>query len=397
MEVKKAVFNISADRAPGPDGFNALFYQSCWDIVGGDVTSDVEDYFGGAYMPRSFTSTMIVLLPKKDRPTTWAEYRPISLCNVSNKIISKILASRLAPIMPLVTSPNQSGFVQGRLLSDNVLLAQEMIQDLGKGFPSPNFAIKLDMAKAYDRVQWPFLLKIVERMGFSRKWIGLIERSINSNWFSVLINGTPGGFFKSARGLRQGDPLSPALFVLAAEYFSRMLDETIIGDKEVEFSTARRTPGILHLAYADDIIVFTKVSRTSLRKLSQCIDHYASTSGQKVNMGKSNFYLDDKYRSWGRRVTRASGFQQGSLSFEYLGVPIFRGIKKTSMFMFLRDKISKRIHSWSHKYLSFGGRLTLIKSTLGAIPPHVFQVMKQMEIIIARFFWGSNNDIRSTH
>ncbi|XP_042051649.1 uncharacterized protein LOC121796962 [Salvia splendens] len=109
-----------------------VVFQHCWDIVGSNVIEAVGDFFSGAFMPRSFTATMIILILKKLNPVTWGDFRPISLCNVTNKIITKILASRLAPLLPLVIASNQSGFNKGRLLSDNALLAQELIHDLGK-------------------------------------------------------------------------------------------------------------------------------------------------------------------------------------------------------------------------------------------------------------------------
>ncbi|XP_041995797.1 uncharacterized protein LOC121745917 [Salvia splendens] len=134
-EVRDAVFGISGDSVSGPDGFTLLFFQHCWDTVGRDVIGAVADFFSGAFMPQSFTATVIVLIPKK---------------------------------------PNPSGFIKGCLLSDNALLAQELIHDLGKELSSrgrsPNLALKLDMAKAYDRVQWSFLLKVLEMMGFSTAW-----------------------------------------------------------------------------------------------------------------------------------------------------------------------------------------------------------------------------------
>ena len=117
-------------------------------------------------------------------------------------------------MLSLVIAPNQSGFIKGRLLSDNALLAQELIHDLGKELNSrgrsPNLALKLDMAKTYDRVQWPFLLRVLEKMGFSPTWVGMISRCISSRcisscWFLVLVNSGPTGFFQSSRGLRQGD------------------------------------------------------------------------------------------------------------------------------------------------------------------------------------------------
>ena len=279
-EVKRAVFDISGDSTPGPDGFSATFYQACWTIVGMDVTAAVQQFFNGAFLPRSITATSIALIPKKALPETWADYRPISLCNVINKIITKILTARISPILPLVISPNQSGFVKGRLLNDNALLAQEMFHDLHKGSPAPNVAIKIDMAKAYDRVQWPFLLQVFRRMGFPEDWISLIDRCIGSCWFSVLINGAPSGFFKSTRGLRQGDPISPALFVIAAEYLSKALDKLILGKREMTFTVARSGLKINHLAYADDIIIFTQAATPSLRQLRACINEYEAVSRQ---------------------------------------------------------------------------------------------------------------------
>ena len=121
-EIRRAVFSISGDSTPGPDGFTAVFFQKCWKIMERDMTDAVAKFFGGAYLPRSVTSTSIVLITKKVTPVAWADYRPISLCNVTNKIITKILMARLAPLLSLVISPNQSGFVKGRLLNDNVLL-----------------------------------------------------------------------------------------------------------------------------------------------------------------------------------------------------------------------------------------------------------------------------------
>ncbi|KAL1549150.1 hypothetical protein AAHA92_17285 [Salvia divinorum] len=197
-----------------------------------------------------------------------------------NKIITKILTVRLSPLLPSVISPNQSRFIRGRLLNDNVLLAQEMFYELPRCSPTPNVAIKIDMAKAYDRVQWPFLLKILRHMGFSEEaWLGLIERCIGSCWFSVLVNGAPSGFFKSTRGLRQGDPISPVLFVIAADYLSRALDKLILGRKEMLFKSTHYSSEISHLAYADDILIFTQAATSSLSQLRACLEDYVAVSG----------------------------------------------------------------------------------------------------------------------
>ncbi|CAA0824144.1 Unknown protein, partial [Striga hermonthica] len=182
-------------------------------IVGTDVEEAVRDFFSGHQMPESFTSTFIILIPKTSGPSFWSDYRPISLCNVTNKIISKILNSRLAPLLPHLVSPNQSGFIKDRVISDNILLAQEMIHDISHANRkrTPNLVLKLDMAKAYDRVEWSFLRKVLFWMGFPNHWINFVEACVEHCTFSVLINGRPMTFFPSTRGLRQGDPLSPSL------------------------------------------------------------------------------------------------------------------------------------------------------------------------------------------
>ncbi|XP_042029886.1 uncharacterized protein LOC121776786 [Salvia splendens] len=242
-----------------------------------------------------------------------------------------------------VIAPNQSGFVKGRLLNDNALLAQEMFHELARCSPVPNVAVKIDMAKAYERVQWPFLFKVLRRMGFPEAWISLMEGCISSCWFSILINGAPSGFFKSTRGLRQGDPISPALFVIAADYLSRALDKLILGQKEMTFKASRRCIEISHLAYADDLIIFTQVAATSLRRLRACLENFEKVSGQEISLAKSNFYIAEIHEQWASSIQAEEGFSMGAFPFLYLGVPIYRGVKRTDMFLFLREKIARRV------------------------------------------------------
>ncbi|KAL0317839.1 UNVERIFIED_CONTAM: hypothetical protein Sangu_2198200 [Sesamum angustifolium] len=203
-EVREAVFSIDPDSVAGPDGFGAVFFHTCWEIIAEDVFGAVTEFFRGEKMPKGFTATTISLIPKTASPTCWSEYRPISLCNVTNKICTKLMTTRLGHVLPKVISLSQSGFVPGRLLSDNVLLAQELIHSLESRRPDANVVFKLDMAKAYDRVSWEFLYQVLQRKGFPQRWIGLVANAISHCWFSVLVNGEHAGFFHSTRGYDKG-------------------------------------------------------------------------------------------------------------------------------------------------------------------------------------------------
>ncbi|KAK4410306.1 hypothetical protein Sango_0103600 [Sesamum angolense] len=159
------------------------------EIISEDVFGAVTEFFRGVEMPEGFTATTISLIPKTASPTCWSEYWPISLCNVTNKICMKLMTIRLGHLLPKVISLSQSGFVPVRLLSDNVLLAQELVHSLESRRPDANVVFKLDMAKAYDRVSWEFLYQVLRRKGFPQRWIGLVANAISHCWFSVLVNG----------------------------------------------------------------------------------------------------------------------------------------------------------------------------------------------------------------
>ncbi|KAG6469541.1 hypothetical protein ZIOFF_070470 [Zingiber officinale] len=403
-EVKQMVWSMCQDSAAGPDGFSVAFYRACWEIVGEDVLQVVLDFFRGAELPRGMASTTIVLIPKVDSAQRWRDFRPISLCNVSYKIISKLMAQRMASVLGKVISPAQSGFVPGRLISDNILMAQELDHKLNYHIRGGNLILKLDMAKAYDRVQWGVLFRVMAAFGFSEAVIAFIRRCVTSSWFSVLVNGQLSGFFRSQRGLRQGDPISPFLFILAAELLSRGIEALFAAYPGMAYATGCDMR-VSHLAYADDVVIFLNGSLDCVRRGKEFLDRYEAQSGQAINAEKSSFFpsrcISDRRR---QQIAAVTGFGLGERPMLYLGVPIISGNKRTVHFAPLLAKIQRKFQGWNLSRLSHGGRLMLIQSVLSSLPVYLLQViqppleaLRKLEGVFASFFWSSVGHDRKVH
>jgi len=176
VDIKEALDSIGDLKAPGPDGMPAIFYKNFWSTVGRKVVEEVMQVLNGGDMPASWNETTVVLIPKVPKPESVKNLRPISLCNVMYKLVSKVLANRLKQVLPDVISPSQSAFVPGRLISDNILIAYEITHYMRrkKKGKTSYAAVKLDMSKAYDRVEWSFLKQMMLKLGFNQRWVELI-------------------------------------------------------------------------------------------------------------------------------------------------------------------------------------------------------------------------------
>ncbi|XP_037494378.1 uncharacterized protein LOC119370391 [Jatropha curcas] len=165
-EIKNAVWQLDPSSAPGPDGFDGRFYRDCWSIIQWDVCSTVKEFFLGLPIPQSFSCAQIILIPKVENPSVFDQFRPICLTNF--KVCTRILANRIAPLLDFLISPKQASFMKGRSIHSQILLANEMIHEIGRKARENNIAIKLDIAKAFDRVSWSFLEAVLFRFGFSQ-------------------------------------------------------------------------------------------------------------------------------------------------------------------------------------------------------------------------------------
>jgi hypothetical protein len=296
-DVKKAMFSIGDYKAPGPDGLHAIFYKNFRNICGEEITQEVLLALNTWVIPEGWNDTMIVLIPKVDDLELVTQFCLISLCNVIYKIISKMLALRLKSILPEIISPMQSAFVPRRLITDNVLVAYESIHAIkNKRFGyNGNCAVKLDMHKAYDRVEWVFLENMMRRLGFDERWVSLMMACVRSVRYQIKFNSGETDVFTPTRGLRQGDPFSPYLFLLCVEGLSSLLlyEEEVSGIDGVR--VCRNAPSVTHLLFADDSLILMKADMNNATSLQRVLDTYYANSGQLVSLQKIKYILLPKH------------------------------------------------------------------------------------------------------
>jgi hypothetical protein len=213
-----------------------------------------------------------------------SDYRPIACCNVLYKIISKIICNRIKPFLPLLISENQSAFIPGRYIAENVLLAHEQIRQFNRR-GSDRMCIKIDLQKAYDMINREFICHMLNMMGFPHNLIKLIRKCISTATYSIIINGRPKGFIHSNRGLRQGDPLSPYLFCIAMEFFSLMMyKEHKAGNFQPIFN---QDPCVTHLLYADDLMIFSKAKLKHAKVIKDIMRKLKDLTGLNINNSRN--------------------------------------------------------------------------------------------------------------
>ncbi|KAK5774337.1 hypothetical protein PVK06_042192 [Gossypium arboreum] len=266
-------------------------------------------------------------------------------------------------------------------------------------------AVKLDMSKAYDRVEWDFFKEVMFRMGFNKKWTDAIIKCISTVFYSVVINSHIGEKFRPIRGLRQGDLLSPFLFLICGEGLSSLLRLAlnVCFFKRVKIS--RRGPQVTHLLFANDCILFGEATSRGANLFKEILREYRSCSGQRVNFEKSTVFFSRNTEEEDRRmVVNILGVRSSNEPERYLGLPNMVGRKKKESFQNLKDKIKKRIDNWSNRFLSQGGKEVFIKDILQVIPTYTMAcfllpktLCDEFENIIANFWWQKHKGKRGIH
>ncbi|XP_073358285.1 uncharacterized protein [Aegilops tauschii subsp. strangulata] len=319
-EIDKVVKEMLADRAPGPDGFSGSFIKSCWQIIKDDFYRLCSEFHAGTLDLESLNTGFITLIPKIQSPKTANDYRPITLLNCCLKILTKLLANRLQRVMLKIIHRNQYGFLKGRSIQDCVAWAYEFIhqcQASGREIA----ILKLDFAKAFDTIEHAPMMEIMKCMGFDDRWLGWIKCLFSTAKSSVLLNGTPGRQFFCLCGVRQGDPLSPLIFVLAADLLQAAINDAYrAGDLQLPMPAREGDYPVIQCA--DDTILVMPAEETQAKTIKSILQDYASSVGLRINFQKSTLITVNTAADTTSRLAQVFGCSIGAMPFTYLGLPM---------------------------------------------------------------------------
>jgi hypothetical protein len=406
-EIQLALYQMDPLKAPGPDGFPACFFQQNWEILHKEVFDAIKFFFDTCQLDVSINYTVIALIPKTKNPKSVLDFRPISLCNVVYKVLSKVLANRLKVVLPSIISESQSAFIPGRLITDNIIAAFETMHTMDTKMwgRTGYMGIKLDMSKAYDRVEWLFLEAVMSKMGFDPLWIKMIMVCVRTVSYSVAINGNVVGNILPSRGLRQGDPISPYLFIICAEAFSSLLSNDKAKGLISGVPTSKKGPSISHLFFADDSVVFCKANRVEWRRILNIIEIYERGSGHKINVKKTAvFFSRNTNVNRRKEIIELSGLVEANRYDSYLGLPILVGKNRSVAFYNIKEKVSRKIYNWKYGLLSLAGKEVLLKAVVQAIPTYSMSVFllpvclcKDLNHLMQAFWWGNLCKVSKIH
>eukprot|EP00253_Pinus_taeda_P033369 PITA_33369 len=394
-EIRKAIWTLQPDKSPGPDGFPINFYRDHWQLIRKYLLKILRGIQRKGKMGGFTNSTFLALIPKENRPTSFSRFRPISLCNSSYKIFTKIIATRLQPLLPSLISENQGGFLSNRQIHDTITLVQEAIHS-STSRQEKGFVLKLDLANAFDRVRHSFLFAVLRKMGFNAAFISTIAACISRPWISPLINGRPCEAFQSSRGLRQGCPLSPYLFILMAESFSSALGHNRRVGLISGIKFGNGVKNINHSQFVDDTLLIGGASTTIARRFKTLLDQFMKYSGGAINFHKSCTYGWNISNHTAHSIANIFGvaYKTNWDHFIYLGMPVSLGPLKAVTWNEIIDKVKRKVQQWGTQWLNPVGRIILLKSGISSLPLYRFTLYQapatfhhKLEVALRNFLW----------
>ncbi|XP_020673554.2 uncharacterized protein LOC110093109 [Dendrobium catenatum] len=401
-EIWTAVQSMGPNRAPEKDGVMTSFLKAFWDIVGEQVAAACLEFFSTGHMEQSWKETIVVLLPKVDKPTHPFKFRPISLCQTIYKIIAKILVSRIKGLLPNLVSEEQAAFVHGRSISDHCLLGQQIVNKFKVSKSSKGWmAMKVDMEQAYDKMNWRTLELVLLKMGFPLRFRTWVLNCVSMPRFSIMVNGTLSEGITVSCGFRQGCPLSPYLFILCSELLSLHFHQNY---RELGVQIRRGGPLVSHLLYADDVLFFAGVLAANVRKFITILEDYCGWTGQRINKSKSAILFSQFVPSPTKtRLAKLAGCRKVE-EMDYLGVKFAMQRLTKADFSSLLQNLHAFTLSWGTRHLSLAGRITMINSVIIPLSFYAIShtlvprgVLAKVERICRRFLWDKDSAHRSLH
>lgn len=390
-EVKLAIFSSASEKAPGPDGFPMLFYQRFWNILKDDIMAIFESFYNGSSNLTGLNSSWICPIPKKKHTATARDLRPISMVHSMPKLISKVLATRLQRFLNRLINPFQAAFIKGRNLLDNFFTAHILTHHLHLSKQQAAL-LKIDFDRAFDHISWHFLFDLLRARGFGERWITWISCLLQSLSTAVLLNGVVGKSFACKRGLRQGDPLSPLLFILCVDVLFRMLHLASISHL---LPAVRVGDATFHtLQFAGDMLLFFDGSSRSAAVIKLILDAFSDSSGLRINYQKSTIIPINLHNEQASSLAAFFDCSTHCFPINYLGLPLSPKKLCKADYLPLIEKLDNRLAGWKGLLLSRGGRLVLLNSVLSSISTFFCSayllptwVIKSIDKIRRGFFW----------
>ena len=346
-------------------------------------------------------STYITLLPKKPDADLVKDFRPISLVHSFAKLVTKVLANRLAGRLDEMVSPNQSAFIKKRFIQDNFMMVQQTVKFLHNQ-KQPRILLKLDITKAFDSVSWAFLLEVLRKLGFGSRWRDLVCALLTSSSTQVLLNGTPGDFIQHKRGLCQGDPLSPMLFILVMD----VLNWLVTRASEAGLLQPLSSRPIQHRIslYADDVAIFLRPAAADINLTLQLLQLFGDASGLKTNVQKSNVLPIQCAEEDMAIIQNLLPCEVQDFPCNYLGLPLT--IKKLTKEQLqpIIDRIADQLPGWKADLMTRAGRVVQVQFVLTAMLVYVAMAtdlppwaIKAIDKIRRAFLWRGRKDAKGGH
>jgi len=379
-EVKDAVWQCEGSKSLGPDGFNFNFIKKSWEFIKEEFVAALVLFHETGTILRGCNASFIALVPKVRDPVMLEQYRAISLVGTMYKIISKVLAGRMKNVLPSIIDESQSAFIKERGILDSVIMANEAVEDLRRNGRS-GLCLKVDFEKAYDSVRWDFLYDMLQRMSFHSKWISWIRGCMESATVSVLVNGSPMEEFKPFRGLRQGDPLAPFLFLVVTEGLVGLVRQVVKARLFSGIKIGRKEAEVCILQFADDTVFFCENSYSNVVTLKAILRGFELASGLKINFHKSKLTGINVLRSNLVCYTKTLNCVQIGIPFKYLGLEVGGNPRKKKFWEPVLNKLKARLNVWKGKFLSLAGRICLIKFVLTAVPLYYLSLFRVPETV----------------